>query len=137
VHAADKSDSFGLSTIGQIALPVTDLDRAVQYYRDRLGLAFLFQAPPALAFFDCAGLRLMLDRANPDAAPGGGGGGGGGTIIYFKVEDLDAAYDQLASRGVVFDDAPHLIHKAPDHELWMCFFHDSEGNLLALMSEVR
>jgi len=131
VHATEKSGSFGLSAIGQIALPVTDLDRALEYYRDRLGLAFLFQAPPGLAFFNCAGLRLMLDRANPDANPGGG------TIIYFKVDDVDAAYDKLASRGVAFDDAPHLIHKAADHELWMCFFHDSEGNQLALMSEVR
>jgi methylmalonyl-CoA/ethylmalonyl-CoA epimerase len=121
---------LSLSAIGQIALPVGDLRRAVGFYRDLLRLPFLFEAPPSLAFFDCAGLRLMLDRAT-------GGTGPGRSIIYFRVEDIAYAYDQLRSRGVVFEDAPHLIHKFPDHELWMCFFRDSEGNSLALMSEVK
>ena len=127
----ETGPEFGLAAIGQIAVPVTDLDRAVEFYRDRLGIPLLFQAAPGLAFFDCAGLRLMLDRANPDAAPGGG------SIIYFKVKGITAAYNTLGTRGVSFDDAPHLIHKFPDHELWMCFFHDSEGNNLALMSELK
>ena len=121
---------IALSAIGQIAIPVTELRRAVEFYRDLLGLRLLFEAPPGLAFFDCGGVRLMLDRANADGARGS-------SIIYFRVEDIRIAHDALESRGVGFDDAPHLIHRFPDHELWMCFFRDSEKNNLALMSEVR
>ncbi|HJQ13013.1 MAG TPA: VOC family protein [Gemmatimonadaceae bacterium] len=130
VRRKEQRGGFGLSSIGQIAVPVTDLKRAVEFYRQRLGLKFLFEAPPGLAFFDCAGLRLMLDRAGRSA-------GGSGSIIYFRVEGIADGYEKLGSRGVSFDDAPHLIHKFPDHELWMCFFHDSEGNSLALMSEEK
>jgi len=120
---------FALSTIGQVAIPVIDLDRAVAFYRDRLGLRFLFQAPPGLAFFDCAGLRLMLDLPIGKSGPST-------SIIYFKVENITDAYEELEKRGVSFDDVPHLIHKSEDQELWMCFFHDTEGNSLALMCEV-
>lgn len=125
-----KRPHLTLSAIGQIALPVTDLPRAIAFYRDLLGMSLLFEAPPGLAFFDCAGIRLMLDRANHEAVSGG-------SILYYRVEDIAFSYDTLRSRGVAFEDAPHLIHKFPDHELWMCFFRDSEGNSLALMSEVR
>lgn len=123
--------SVALSDIGQIAIPISDLDRAVAFYRDTLGMKFLFAAPPGLAFFDCNGIRLMLDKPVKDA------GSAGSSIIYYRVPNIDAAYGELQERGVNFDDAPHLIHKFPDHELWMCFFRDSEENLLALMSEVR
>lgn len=125
-----KKRDFGLAAIGQIALPVADLRRAVGFYRDLLRVPLLFEAPPGLAFFDCDGIRLMLDRAAK-------GTGAGRSIIYFRVSDLISAYDTLRARGISFEDAPHLIHKFPDHELWMCFFRDSEGNSLALMSEVR
>lgn len=128
-HQPARNTELSLSAIGQIALPVTDLRRAVAFYRDSLRMTLLFEAPPGLAFFDCAGIRLMLDRPIGDAGPAR-------SIVYFKVGDIAAAYDTLVSRGVVFDDAPHLIHKFPDHELWMCFFRDSESNTLALMSEV-
>lgn len=124
------SPAFALSEIGQIAVPVTDIDRAVAFYRDVLGMRFLFQAPPGLAFFDCAGVRLMLDA--PAAAQAGQG-----SVIYYKVPDLQAAFVSLAARGVAFEAKPHLIAKMPDHELWMAFFRDPDGNLLALMSEVR
>lgn len=120
-----------LSTIGQIAMAVKDLPRAVAFYRDRLGMRFLFQAPPGLAFFDCGGVRLMIE-VPPDKEfdhPG--------SILYFKVDDIQGTYTDLKSRGVPFRDEPHLIAKLPDHELWMTFFGDMEGNTLALMQEKR
>ncbi|HVG98462.1 MAG TPA: VOC family protein [Chloroflexota bacterium] len=120
----------GLSRIGQIAVTARDLDRAVAFYRDVLRLPFLFRVPN-LAFFDCAGTRLMLGE------PEGEGEAGHASILYFDVADLPATYDALRARGVTFKDAPHLIARMPDHELWMAFFADSEGNTLALMSEVR
>jgi methylmalonyl-CoA/ethylmalonyl-CoA epimerase len=121
---------FGLEAIGQIAVPVTDIERAVAYYRDSLGLKFLFQAPPGLGFFDCAGVRLMLDAPARAHA-------GGGSVIYFRVGDIHAACQTLSSRGVVLEQDPHLIAEMPDHDLWMAFFRDPDANLLALMSEVR
>jgi catechol 2,3-dioxygenase-like lactoylglutathione lyase family enzyme len=119
-----------LNVIGQIAVPVTDLERSVKFYRDTLGMKFLFQVPN-LAFFDCAGVRLMLD------VPQDGSGDRGSSVIYFKVRDLNTSYETLLSRGVTFVGSPHLIAKMPDHELWMAFFRDPDQNLLALMSEVR
>jgi len=119
-----------LKDIGQIAVPVTDIDRAVAFYRDTLGMRFLFQAPPGLAFFEVGGVRLMLDGpARADA--------GRASVIYYRVADLPASHLALVSRGVVCDAAPHLIARLPDHELWMAFFRDPDRNLLALMSEVR
>jgi methylmalonyl-CoA/ethylmalonyl-CoA epimerase len=127
---SDPAGSFGLGQIGQIAVPVSDIDRAVAFYRDTLGMRFLFQAPPGLGFFDCGGVRLMLDAPAKAQA-------GQASVIYYKVADLQVAFDTLSSRGVVFEAKPHLIAKLPDHELWMAFFRDPDGNLLALMSEVR
>ena len=123
--------SFGLSQIGQIAVPVSDIDRAVAFYRDTLGMRFLFQAPPGLGFFDCAGVRLMLD------APAKAQAENYSSVIYYRVPDLQTAFETLSARGVPFEAAPHLIAKLPDHELWIAFFRDPDGNLLALMSEVR
>lgn len=94
-------------------------------------MRFLFQAPPGLGFFDCAGVRLMLD------APAKSQANNFSSIIYYKVADLQAAYDVLTARGVVFEAEPHLIAKLPDHELWMAFFRDPDDNLLALMTELR
>lgn len=119
-----------LSVIGQIAVPVTDLERALMFYRDTLGMKFLFQVPN-LAFFDCAGVRLMLD------IPQDGSGERGSSVIYFKVDDIHNAYESLISQGVGCEGTPHLIAKMPDHDLWMAFFRDPDENLLALMSEVR
>jgi methylmalonyl-CoA/ethylmalonyl-CoA epimerase len=117
--------------IGQVAIPVEDLERAVGFYRDVLRLPLLFRAPPGLAFFDCGGVRLMLSRPEGEGAPGAAG------LLYYVVGDLAAAHDDLAGRGVEFLDPPHLVARLPDHELWMAFCRDSEGNTLALMSEVR
>ena len=122
--------NFGLAQIGQIAVPVADVDRAIAFYRDVLGMKFLFKAPPGLGFFDCAGVRLLLDAPAKAQA-------GKSSVLYYKVADLPAAFATLKERGVAFEQDPHLIAKMPDHELWMAFFRDPDGNLLALMSEVR
>ena len=121
--------NFTLGQIGQIALTVRDTGRAVEFYRDTLGMRFLFQVPN-LAFFDCDGVRLMLSQPEKP-------GENSGSVIYFKVADIQEAYQTLQSRGVVFEDEPHLIAKMPDHDLWMVFFRDPDRNLLGLMCEVR
>ena len=123
--------SASLSTIGQIALTVRDTAKSVPFYRDVLGMRFLFQAPPALAFFDCGGVRLMLSQPESKEFDRPG------SVLYFKVDDIRSAYATFRERGVHFIDEPHLIAKMPDHELWMAFFKDPDGNVLALMSEVR
>jgi methylmalonyl-CoA/ethylmalonyl-CoA epimerase len=120
----------GLNQIGQIAVPVTDVERAIRFYRDTLGMRFLFQAPPGLGFFDLSGVRLMLDGPAKHQA-------GNGSVIYYKVPDLPAAFTTLSQRGVDFEADPHLIAKMPDHDLWMAFFRDPDKNLNALMCEVR
>jgi predicted enzyme related to lactoylglutathione lyase len=122
--------AFGLSQIGQIAVNVHDTGRAVAFYRDQLGMKFLFAAGQ-LAFLDAGGIRLMLtppEKTEFDHPS---------SIMYFKVDDIKQAHATLSQRGVKFEDTPHLIARMPDHELWMIFFRDSENNLLALMSEVR
>lgn len=124
------SAAFGLSQIGQIAVNVHDTGRAVAFYRDQLGIKLLFTAGQ-LAFFDCGGIRLMLtlpEKPEFDHPS---------SILYFRVPDIQQAHATLSQRGVKFEDAPHLIARMPDHELWMTFFRDSENNLLGLMSEVR
>jgi len=120
--------TLGLSQIGQIGIPARDLDRAVAFYRDALGMRHLFSVPN-LAFFDCGGIRLMLSRPErPELEHPS-------SIIYFKVDDIEAAYHTLTERGVRFEDTPHMIAKMETHDLWMAFFRDSEENYLAIMSE--
>jgi methylmalonyl-CoA/ethylmalonyl-CoA epimerase len=121
----------GIERIGQIAVPVADLDRAVSFYADVLGLRLLFRAPPGLAFFDCGGVRLMLSRPEGAETPARAG------LQYYVVPDIGVAHASLAERGVAFVDPPRLVARLVDHELWLAVFHDSEDNLLALMSEVR
>ena len=121
---------FGLDRIGQIAINVKDLERATAFYRDALGMRPLFQAP-RLAFFDCGGIRLML---SPPEKPEFDHPG---SILYYEVDDIKAAHTALRGRGVPFEGEPHVVAQLPAHDLWMTFCRDSEGNLLALMSEVR
>ena len=123
-----SSTPFGLSRIGQIALPVRDLDRAVTYYRDVLGLTFLFRVPN-LAFFDCAGVRLMLSP--PETAELERHS----SIIYFAVDDIHTTHHTLRERGAQFDDQPHIIANMETYDLWMAFFRDPDGNVLGIMSE--
>lgn len=115
--------------IGQLAIPVADLERALAFYRDQLGLTLLFRAPPGLAFLGCGGVRLMLtQRQEGEATPPAG-------VIYYRVADLDAAYSLLSRRGIVFVEEPHRIARLADHELWMVFLRDPDEHLLALMAE--
>jgi methylmalonyl-CoA/ethylmalonyl-CoA epimerase len=120
-----------LDRIGQIAINVQDVERATAFYRDVLGMRFLFSAPPGLAFFDCGGVRLMLSKADKPEFDHPA------SILYYTVADITAAHQTLTGRGVVFVGPPHIVHKAADYDLWMADFRDSEGNLLVLMSEAR
>ena len=126
---AQPDTSFGLGRIGQIAVTVGNLERAVAFYRDTLGMALLFQVPN-MAFFDCGGVRLMLGLPEKP-------GEIFSSVIYYRVDQIQQAYEVLSSRGVEFEAKPHLIAKMPDHDLWMAFFRDPDRNLLALMCELR
>jgi methylmalonyl-CoA/ethylmalonyl-CoA epimerase len=125
-----NSIKFSLDKIGQVAIPVHDLERSINFYRDKLGIKFLFQVPK-MAFFDCGGMRLLLSLPEDESEDKQS------SILYFSVADINTAHTELSDRGVHFIDGQHLIAKMPDHDLWMAFFEDSEGNTLALMSEVR
>lgn len=120
----------GLSAIGQIALTVRDVERATAFYRDKLGVKFLFSAP-AMAFFECGGVRLLLGAAESEDDPRRS------SILYFRVGDIEAAREELGERGVEFEREPEKVHETEAYELWLAFFHDGEGNTHALMSEVR
>ena len=119
-----------LRQIGQIAINAKDVERATAFYRDVLGLKLLFQAGPNLSFFDCGGVRLMITIPEKEFDHPS-------SFVYYKVDDIRAAYEAIKARGAEFRDEPHLVAKLPDHELWMTFLNDSEGNTLGLMSEVR
>ncbi len=116
-------------SIGQIAITVRDLPRAVIFYRDSLELKFLFEAGH-MAFFDCGGVRLMLSFSEQVESTYS-------SVIYFRTPDIYSATQQLTAKGIKFEAPSRMIAKMPDHELWMAFFRDSEGNLLALMTELR
>jgi len=120
----------GITSIGQVAINVQDLQRAVGFYRDKLGLKLLYEFP-GLAFFDCGGVRLMLSRAEKPEFDHPA------SIIYYKVSDIQDASRALVAAGVPLEHEPTVIAKMPDHDLWMSFVRDSEGNVVGLMSEVR
>lgn len=122
---------IGISRLGQIQVRAHDVERAAAFYQDVLGLKLLFQAPLGLAFFDCGGVRLMIDRPEKPEFDHPS------SILYFAVPDIKAAHAQLKQSGVRFEDEPHLIAKMPDHDLWMTIFRDSEDNLMGLMCEVK
>ena len=122
--------SVNLNEIGQIALTVNDLAAARTFYRDTLGMRFLFDAG-TLTFFQCGSVRLMLTTGEGHSAPGDG------MVLYFRVQDIESVHAALIARGVPFEEGPHLIARMPDHELWMASFRDPAGNLLGLMEEKR
>ncbi len=121
--------SSQITSIGQIAVTVQNLGRAVGFYRDVLGLKYLFETG-GMAFFDCAGTRLMLSASDKADSTYG-------SIIYYNTPDIEGAAAAMLKQGVRFEAPPRMIAKMPDHDLWMAFLRDTEGNLLALMSEVR
>jgi methylmalonyl-CoA/ethylmalonyl-CoA epimerase len=119
---------LNLDHIGQIAFAVADVDRAEAFYKDTLGLRKLYRFGD-LTFFDCAGVRLMLEKAHtPESIKNA-------SVIYFRCADIALAVRELEKRGVTFQSKPHLIAKMDDHDLWMAFFPDPDGHLLALMQE--
>jgi predicted enzyme related to lactoylglutathione lyase len=124
------TSEFGLCAIEQIAVTAHDIERAVAFYRDTLGMKHLFSVPPTLAFFDCNGIRLMLSLPpKPEFDHES-------SIIYFNVADIQGAYATLAARGVHFEEAPIFVADMVTYDLWLASFRDSENNLLALMAHV-
>jgi methylmalonyl-CoA/ethylmalonyl-CoA epimerase len=124
-----RTDQFGITRIGQIYVNVHDLKRAVEFYREVLGMRFLFEVP-RMAFFDVGGIRLMLGVAESPEFDHPS------SILYYDVPDLGGAHGVLRERGVEFVAEPHKVADLGDRELWMAFFKDTERNTLALMSEV-
>ena len=120
-----------LSEIGQIAFTVSDVSKALIFYRDVLGLTFLFSPGPNLAFLSAGGVRLML------TTPQGAGKVGCNSILYFKVTDITAVHAEVVAGGATNERAPQLAANMPDHELWLAFLRDPDGNLVGLMEERR
>lgn len=123
--------SAKLSTIHQIAITVSDVETAVDFYHKVLGLELLFRAGPNLAFLDADGVRIML------TTPQGAGTVGGNSVLYFRVQNIVEVHDSLVEQGAVNEREPELAAKMPDHELWTGFLRDPDGNLVGLMEEKR
>ena len=128
--AAGPDGGAQVRRLGQLGVAVQDLDRMTAFYRDMVGLRFLFAAP-GMSFFDLGGVRLML------SLPEKGVEDAHGSILYLDVADIAAAYAAFQARGVAFDDKPHVVHRYPGGELWMAAFRDPEANRLVLMSDVK
>ena len=123
-------DNLAAATVGQLLIPVTNLEQATAWYRDTLGIPFLFSAPPQMSFFQTGNVRLLVGVREDGAQDLRG------SMIYFRVDNIHSVHDGLASRGVHFGSAPHLVHRAATYELWLADFSDPDGNPLALMCEV-
>jgi len=117
------------ASVGQLMIPVDDFDRGLAFYRDVLGLPFLFAAPPQMAFFMCGPVRLLVGVLPPAEKPQHG------SAIYFRLSDIRAVHATLKEKGVRFRAEPHLVHRTPQSELWLAEFSDPDGNQLALMDE--
>jgi methylmalonyl-CoA/ethylmalonyl-CoA epimerase len=115
--------------IGQVSVPVRDVERATAFYRDVLCLPHLFVAPPGLSFFDCGGTRLMLSRPEKPELDHPA------SILYYLVEKIEERHDELKRKGVRCVHEPRFLGPMPDHDLWMAFYEDGEGNTFALMEE--
>jgi predicted enzyme related to lactoylglutathione lyase len=122
--------SLANARIGQLLIPVDDFEKGVEFYRDVLGLPFLFAAPPQMAFFNCGDVRLLVGVVPT------GQTAHRGSAIYFRVPDIHAAFSSLRDKDVRFMADPHVVNRTPKSELWLAEFSDPDGNQLALMSEV-
>lgn len=125
------SSPVQLSSIGQIAVPVQDLERATGFYRDTLGMNFIFQVPGMMSFFDCDGVRLVLSVPTDEKYDHPS------SIIYFRVDDIQATYASLSEKQVSFHQPPRSIGQMGDVDVWMAFFEDPDGNTMAIMSEIQ
>jgi len=126
-----QTSGAAVSGVGQVAIPVDDVERATEFYRDVLGLAHLFSAPPGLSFFSCGDVRIMLSRPEE----GGQALTNGGALLYYRVADVGGAHDRLASGGAEIVAEPHVVHRSGGTELWIGFYRDTEGNLFGVMAE--
>lgn len=115
--------------VAQLLIPVEDFESGVAFYRDVLGVPFLFAASPQMAFFNCGGVRLLVGVLPQGQVAQRG------SAIYFQISDIAAVYASLKNKGVDFKAAPHIVHRTPSSELWLAEFVDPDGNQLALMSE--
>jgi methylmalonyl-CoA/ethylmalonyl-CoA epimerase len=122
--------NLATASVAQVMIPVDDFDRGIAFYRDVLGIPFLFAAPPQMAFFMCGAVRLLVGVLPAGQAAQRG------SAIYFKVTDIHAVFATLRTAGVAFVAIPHLVHRSPQSELWLAEFKDPDGNQLALMGEV-
>ncbi|TMQ65660.1 MAG: VOC family protein [Candidatus Eisenbacteria bacterium] len=122
--------SLAEATVGQLLIPVDDFERGVAFYRDVLGIPFLFSAPPQMAFFACGPVRLLV------GVTPAGQSAQRGSAIYFRVNDIHGAFESLKDKGVQFRADPHVVYRTPQSVLWLSEFNDPDGNPLALMSEV-
>ena len=124
------ADTLDIKGVGQIAINCHDVERATEFYRDKLGLRMLYEFP-GLAFFDCGGVRLMLTK--PETAeldhPS--------SIIYYRVADIQQATRAIADKGVAIENEPRIIARMPDHDLWLSNVRDTEGNIIAFMAEMK
>jgi methylmalonyl-CoA/ethylmalonyl-CoA epimerase len=127
--AATTSSGTTVTALRQVALTVKDVSRSTAFYRDKVGLPFLFAAGPSLAFLAIGSVRLMLASPEGDFKPGLS------SVLYFKVDDIVGAHAEMSARGVQFLTPPHFIAPMPDHDLWLCDFKDPDGHTMALMSE--
>src|SRR6185436_5425659 len=118
------------ATVAQLMIPVENFDAGVSFYRDVLGIPFLFAAPPQMAFFMCGSVRLLVGVMPAGQTPQRG------SAIYFKVSDIQAVYSSLIAKGVSFVAVPHVVNRTPKSELWLSEFKGPDGNQLALMAEV-
>lgn len=125
------STEYKLSEIRQIGVTVSDVGTALPFYRDVLGLTFLFGPAPTLAFLAAGGVRIML------STPQGAGTVGHNSLLYFKVTDIASTHAAIIARGARNERHPQLTAKMPDHELWTAFVRDPDGNLIGLMEEKR
>ncbi|MGD6804564.1 VOC family protein [Rossellomorea aquimaris] len=118
-----------IQKIGQIGVPVQDIDRALEFYKEKLGLSLLYNTD-SMAFLQCSGMRIMLTLPEKEEFAQAS------SVIYFEVNDIKASWEQLKEKGVAFTDEPHIVAKMGQTETWMTFFKDTENNTHALMSEV-
>ncbi len=120
-----------VSDIGQIAITVSDVSQALVFYRDVLGLEFLFSPAPTLAFLRAGSVRIML------STPQGAGAVGANSVLYFKVNEIETVFTAIVERGAQVERPPQLAAQMPDHALWIGFVRDPDGNLVGLMEEKR
>lgn len=120
-----------VSDIGQIAITVSDVSQALVFYRDVLGLEFLFSPAPTLAFLRAGSVRIML------STPQGAGAVGANSVLYFKVNEIGNVFTAIVERGAQVERPPQLAAQMPDHALWIGFVRDLDGNLVGLMEEKR